>query len=759
MSRALSSVSASAIVAALALGTSAHAGPIDSGAALVQVRSFRGPFQHAVVGSSLVTANGTVLASAGADLTLPAGSTLAFAKLYWMGSRKAGPDTTVTLARPDGSSFDFTAAAADCKQAQDIFSIGANYYQCSADATAFIAAGASLSGRYTLSNAAFDTQNQTCTKPDGTTTDCYGHESASNFANDIYAGGFAVVVVYSDPADTFPRLIQILAGVRAQVFTGDSIRSDIATFDPLELSQNGGKLTHVSLEGDPEIGGNERIDLCRGPCDGARPAPSNSIRPNLITESGPLADNLFNETISSAFAGTISNVTETNGFDVDTYNLLPAVNASRPANQFFAGANSQLHVASTTGNDMTVHVILVVEIADFDADGDGLSNIEETDTTHTNPEKADTDGDGIPDGVEVRGGDPANPNNPNARKTDPNNPDSDFDGLCDGSLTVGACVGGEDRNNNGLRDPGETDPLDSDSDDDLLPDGVEVLSSYPGGDTDANPNLSGAQTDPLIADSDGDGVLDGIEDTNHNGRLDANESDPCFSNLTLDSDGDGLLDDIETGGPNRTDPFNPDTDGDGIFDGIEDQNHNGALDPGETDPNNVDSDGDGLCDGSITIASVCQAGEDKNDDGLQQADETDPRDSDTDNDGISDGIEVLTGSYPGAGDGSVDGDPGRAGHQTDPLNPDSDGDGVSDGDEDLRHDGSLSADETDPTDPTDFPNHTGDPPPDFTQHPNGNTGRETFKECGCRASSSSPAPLVGFGLVLTGLALLRPRRR
>ncbi len=734
------------------------AAPIIKGPALTPIASFQGPFQHAVVGSSMVQPNGTVLGTAGADLTLPLGSTLRFARLFWMGSRSAGPDTAVTFKRPDGTTFPIAAnAAADCVTAPEVNNIAnANYYQCAADVTSFIAGGASLSGRYELSGASFDGQGNV-----------YGNDPASNFANNIYAGGWACVLVYTNPADTFPRLIQVLAGLQAQFEStaGAVVRSDLATFDPLELSQNGGKLTHVALEGNPELSGNEGIDLCRGPCTGTNP-----IKPNLVTNAQNPAGNLFNETISNAFAGTLSNVSEHNGFDVDTYNLAAAFTpGDRAPNQFFAPASNQLHVASTTSGDMTVHALLVVEIADFDADGDGLSNVEETDVVGTDPENPDTDGDGIKDGVEVRGGNPANPNDPRARQTNPLNPDSDGDGLCDGHLSVtDVCASGEDLNDNGIVDIGETDARNPDTDGDFLLDGIEELvGSYPGCDSgcvDHNSRLPGFQTDPLDPDSDGDGIADGVEDVNHDGTLDPGETNPTQPNDTIDTDGDGCPDDVEINGDNPTDPQNPDSDGDGIMDCVEDQNRDGHFDTGiETDPNNPDTDGDGLCDGSNTVSGICAGGEDKNNDGSQQQDETDPRDSDTDNDGIFDGTEVLTGSYPGAGANSVDADPDREGHQTDPNNPDTDGDGVSDGDEDIRHDGDLDSDESDPTDPDDFPGHHG-PPPDFdgTAHDPGNTERVSTCACGSTASPGGPgAPLeaAASALLLTALAGLLRRRR
>ena len=110
------------------------------------------------------------------------------------------------------------------------------------------------------------------------------------------------------------------------------------------------------------------------------------------------------------------------------------------------------------------------------------------------------------------------------------------------------------------------------------------------------------------ADTDDDGIKDGDEDKNHNGIVDAGETDPC----NADTDGDGIQDGTELGvtppvpdpdgeegsllgtdttkfqpdmdPATNTDPLNADTDGDGVKDGDEDTNHNGRVDAGETDP-------------------------------------------------------------------------------------------------------------------------------------------------------------------------------
>ncbi len=172
----------------------------------------------------------------------------------------------------------------------------------------------------------------------------------------------------------------------------------------------------------------------------------------------------------------------------------------------------------------------------------------------------DSDGDGIPDEIEIHGENPTNPNKP----------DTDNDGLCDGSKAIpGVCDAGEDKNNNGKIDEGETNPNKSDTDGGGIKDGQEVKNG----------------TDPLQA----------CDDTNSCGNM-------------LDSDGDGIPDELETHGSNQTDPNNPDTDGDGLCDGSksvagvceagEDKNNNGQIDEGESDPNNKDSDGGGVDDGT-----------------------------------------------------------------------------------------------------------------------------------------------------------------
>lgn len=113
-----------------------------------------------------------------------------------------------------------------------------------------------------------------------------------------------------------------------------------------------------------------------------------------------------------------------------------------------------------------------------------------------------------------------------ARGTDPNDADSDDDGLPDGAEALGDA-------------DGDTiiDALECDADGDGLPDGLEsgIVVAGPGTDigagcfiADADPSTT---TDPGLADTDAGGMSDGVEDANRNGAIDASETDP---NLAVD---------------------------------------------------------------------------------------------------------------------------------------------------------------------------------------------------------------------------------
>jgi hypothetical protein len=295
----------------------------------------------------------------------------------------------------------------------------------------------------------------------------------------------------------------------------------------------------------------------------------------------------------------------------------------------------------------------------------------------------DTDGDGIPDVIEIPTG------------TDPNDRDSDDDGIEDGV---------EDKDRDGVVDDGETDPRDNDSDDDGLLDGIE--------DADKDGNQDVGETDPLDPDSDDDGLPDGIEDADRDGVRDPTETNP----LDNDSDDDGLLDGIEDADrdgvrdPTETNPLDSDSDDDGLLDGEEDADRDGVRDPTETNPLDADSDDDDLNDGVEVDAGTNPIDADSDDDGVLDGREPsalvdsdndgdiNALDDDSDNDGLFDGTELGVTTAPAdtdvdAGSFIADADPATT---TDPLDADTDDGTVADGTEDTNHNGRVDAGETDP---------------------------------------------------------------
>ena len=126
----------------------------------------------------------------------------------------------------------------------------------------------------------------------------------------------------------------------------------------------------------------------------------------------------------------------------------------------------------------------------------------------------DSDGDGLPDSLEN-----------SVLCLNAYDADTDDDGIIDGV---------EDANHNGEKDDGETHPCYIDTDYDGIQDGTE-LGYTTGHATDTNPSIFQPDldplttTDPLDEDSDNDGRLDGEEDANHNGRVDPGETNPGLS--------------------------------------------------------------------------------------------------------------------------------------------------------------------------------------------------------------------------------------
>ena len=170
----------------------------------------------------------------------------------------------------------------------------------------------------------------------------------------------------------------------------------------------------------------------------------------------------------------------TPGFLADTCPTIGALDSSR-AN--FADTNYSYHLqfsqdasyAVTPPQSLVFRLGTGTNPVRADSDGDGLPDPDELYVHHTNPLKADTDGDGLDDAEEIGLG------------TDPAHPDTDRDGLPDGWETGNrldplSAVGDDGRDGDpdrdGLPNLGEylhgADPQDPDTDGDTLLDGEEV---------------------------------------------------------------------------------------------------------------------------------------------------------------------------------------------------------------------------------------------------------------------------------------------
>ncbi|WP_080681908.1 DUF11 domain-containing protein [Sorangium cellulosum] len=244
-----------------------------------------------------------------------------------------------------------------------------------------------------------------------------------------------------------------------------------------------------------------------------------------------------------------------------------------------------------------------------DTDGDGLINARDVDSD--NDGLFDGTELGLPcdrEGTNADAGHCRADKDEGATKTDPLDADSDDGGVPDGQEDVnldGAIDEGETDPNNG-----DDDGMPADTDGDGLSDAVEdEIGTDPNdGDSDDDGVLDGDEPN-FSDDHDGDGLINALDpDSDNDGLFDGTELGRDCADAATDAAAGTCIPDADP--TTTTNPLDADTDDGGVKDGDEDANHNGAIDAGETDPNEGDDDQTDTCRqdsdcGGPTSGSIC----------------------------------------------------------------------------------------------------------------------------------------------------------
>lgn len=337
---------------------------------------------------------------------------------------------------------------------------------------------------------------------------------------------------------------------------------------------------------------------------------STNIR--LSTETNAVATGIY-FTSPSGYSGALA-ATGTSTLGSTIYWDYTWSNLTAGSYRFTAWVRDGANLTNSASRGVTLKLLQVVDTGstnDLDHDDDGMADDEENTLTPLPNGYPDTDPRYEPNSeawtnfnIVARDG---------SGKSLPESPDSDGDGLPDGleagwRMPQADTVTNADTNGDGWPNflPDLDPPFYNSLDNYGKVPGVDSQSK--GGDR--SKRLRGSTTDPANADTDYDGIPDGVEDKDRNGWVNGDGAtiEPTWDPWSGRDWPTGEWDSNWS----ETDPNDSDTDGDGLSDGYgEDKNYNGRIDGDsnsnrvwnagelwtETAPLNPDTDGDGLPDG------------------------------------------------------------------------------------------------------------------------------------------------------------------
>lgn len=337
-----------------------------------------------------------------------------------------------------------------------------------------------------------------------------------------------------------------------------------------------------------------------------------TTRIRLLTDTNAAQTGIF-FTAPAGYAGAVAAAGVTNVGSSVHWDYAWS-NLAAGSYRFTAWVRDAENKTNTASRGVSIRLLQIVDMTstnDLDRDDDGLEDVDEGAAVPLPNGFPDTDPRYKPNPEFWSNGDVHIHNA--YGKSLPESPDSDGDGLPDG-LEVG------------WRQPGAHTATNADTNGDgwpnfrgdLDPPFYNTLDNYgkvPGVDSqskggDRARRVQGTTTDPSNPDSDYDGLPDGVEDANRNGWVDGDGT--ALGPTGAPENRSGWPTGKWSPAWTETDPGNPDTDGDGLSDGYgEDKNANGRIDGDsnsnrvwnagelwtETDPLHPDTDGDGLPDG------------------------------------------------------------------------------------------------------------------------------------------------------------------